>query len=219
MMHKFGTSTNYYFNNFKHYFREIPSITMELLLMDDFLENNEHLSSDIISYKYNRLAASFTSAAGIIFQKALLNIYKTNGCVTEEKIIEYLNSLDKKSILYQILSTEWSKYLNRIIVTREPLSIKGQKYVLGTLLASVVHQKIKTEKNNLNYLFKLINSTEDNDCNYSNLTSLLGIPIVKGKEIKMMKNFKNMIVESYKDEFNNIIDSKNSNDFPHYAKK
>lgn len=187
--------------------------------MDDFLENNEHLSSDIISYKYNRLAASFTSAAGIIFQKALLNIYKTNGCVTEEKIIEYLNSLDKKSILYQILSTEWSKYLNRIIVTREPLSIKGQKYVLGTLLASVVHQKIKTEKNNLNYLFKLINSTEDNDCNYSNLTSLLGIPIVKGKEIKMMKNFKNMIVESYKDEFNNIIDSKNSNDFPHYAKK
>ena len=122
----------------------------------------------------------------------ILNLYKqNNNCITQDILLNYLNSLDKNSKIYQLLSTRGERYLNEIVNSGSLQFHKRQRYVIGTILASDFHNKIKDNPGKISelcYLIDILGHTDllaDNDLK---ILSNLDIPIINNGKLSVSEN-------------------------------
>lgn len=146
---------------------------MEFLLQDYLFETTNYNSDEIITHKNNRLVETYDDAGAIIFENILLRLYRqNNNCITQDILLNYLNSIDKDSKIYELLSTKGEYYLNEIVKSGSLQFYKRQRYVIGTILASDFHKKIKNNPEKINqlcYLMDILGHTDlvsDSDLKY-----------------------------------------------------
>ncbi len=188
-------------SDIKQFLGETPTITIEYLLQDYLLNNSNYNHDEINIRLNNRLNTAYDDAIAIITEYLLLNLYQQNNHhLTPSIIIDYLNSLDKTSKLYQLLSTRGLGYLNDIVNKRHLQFPTRQRYVIGTILASDLYNQIQSAPLNITKLFRLIdilghnNTTIDND-----IITLkqLDIPIFHQNKIELIPVNISRLTKSY----------------------
>ncbi len=213
--HKFSQPKNQD-STIKQFLGETSTITMEFLLQDYLQESKEYNDEEITVRKNNRLIETYDDAGCIIFENTLVKLYKqNNNHLTQDVLLNYLNSLDENSKLYELLSTRGENYLNDIVKSGSLQFDKRQRYVIGTVLASDFHNKIQNQqekKDELCYLIDILGHTDlvaDNDLK---LLDTLDIPIVNNKELKINQDNITRLSNCYKNEVNNVLSYQKTND-------
>lgn len=193
----------------KQFLGETSTITIEFLLQDYLLENTEYDSNELTTRKNNRLIETYDDAGAILFENILLDLYqKNNNCITQEILLDYLNSLDKNSKIYKILSTRGEKYLSDIVNSGSLQFNRRQRYVIGTLLASDFHIKIKENPERISELFSLIDILGHTDLSAESDLKILSnssIPIINDNKIIASENDITRLLNGYIKEVNDII--------------
>ena len=135
---------------------EVPTITFEFLIID-YLKN---LNYDLSYWLKERLHNTYESAQKIDFEYQLYKLYKENNDYIDLNIIG--NYLQKDISKYQ--GQEFFDNFIPIIRIAAPTDkannlgfYQAQEYVLGTLLACELYNKIKNKQLNIQNLVDLIN--------------------------------------------------------------
>ncbi len=214
--HKFSQPKNQT-STIKQFLGETSTITMEFLLQDYLLKNPNYNDHEIMVHKNNRLVETYDDAGAIICENILIKLYKqNNNCITKDILLNYLNSMDKNSKIYELLSTKGESYLNEIVKLGSLQFYKRQKYVIGTILASDFHNKIEnnSEKTSqLCYLIDILGHTDlvaDTDLK---LLDTLDIPIVSNGELSISTDNIIRLSDCYKNEIDNVLSYKNTGNY------
>ena len=186
--HKFSQPKNQN-STIKEFLGETSTISMEFLL-EDYLTNNSYYDKNEISiYKNNRLHETVDDAGAILFERELLKLYqKSNGNLTQDVLLDYLNYMNKDSKLYALFFERGEKYLNSIVRTGTLSFPQRERYVIGTMLASDFHSKIKedsSEVQKLSYLIDVLGHSDITSSTDLKTLERVGIPIIKDGEIKV----------------------------------
>ncbi len=180
---------------------EVPTITIDLLLQDYLTESNKYSQNDIDERLKNRLMATYEDAGAITFEYYLLHLYKqNNNHVTPQILLDYLESLNKNSNLYQLFSIKGSQYLDEIVNKGHLQFPIRQRYIIGTMLASDFYSKITNDKSKITELFYLIDILRnDNTTLIKDLDSLekLNIPIIANKNIHISPQNLDSLTKAY----------------------
>lgn len=199
----------------KQFLGETSTISIEFLLQDYLLENTSYDSNEIATRKNNRLVETYEDAGAVLFENILLNLYKqNNNCITQDILLNYLNSLDKNSKIYQLLSTRGERYLNEIVNSGSLQFHKRQRYVIGTILASDFHNKIKDNPEKISelcYLIDILGHTDllaDNDLK---ILSSLDIPIINNGKLSVSENDIIRLSNCYMNEVTDVLNYQNKN--------
>lgn len=214
--HKFSQPKNQD-STIKQFLGETSTITMEFLLQDYLLKDTNYNGDEVIVHKNNRLVETYDDAGAIIFENILLKLYKRNdNCITKDILLNYLNSIDKNSKIYELLSTRGEKYLNEIVKSGSLQFYKRQRYVIGTILASDFHNKIKNnpeKTSQLCYLIDILGHTDlvaDSDLK---VLDTLDIPIVNNGELSISADDIIRLSDCYKNEVSNVLSYKNTGNY------
>ena len=214
--HKFSQPKNHD-STIKQFLGETSTITMEFLLQDYLFKDTNYSSDEIIVRKNNRLVETYDDAGAIIFENILLKLYKqNNNCITQDILLNYLNSMDKNSKIYELLSTRGENYLNEIVKHGFLQFYKRQRYVIGTILASDFHNKIKNSPEKINqlcYLIDILGHTDllaDSDLK---VLDTLDIPIVNNREFRINPDDMIRLSNCYKNEVNNVLSYQNTSNY------
>lgn len=201
----------------KQFLGESSTITMEFLLQDYLFKDINYNGDEVIVHKNNRLVETYDDAGAIIFENILLKLYKQNdNCITKDILLNYLNSIDKNSKIYGLLSTRGEKYLNEIVKYGSLQFYKRQRYVIGTILASDFHNKIKNnpeKTSQLCYLIDILGHTDlvtDSDLK---ILDTLDIPIVNNGELSISTDAMIRLSDCYKNEVDNVLSYKNTGNY------
>ena len=207
MTHKFSQPKNQN-SLIKSFLGEVTTISVELLL-EDYLYQNTNYGEEILNYKNNRIIDTFDDASAIIFENILVKLYlKNNEKLDENILIDFLNLMDKNSKLYRLFLKRGLSYLNEIMKSGSLQFYKRQRYVIGLVLASYIHDKIKNNPENKNILCHLIEILGNSDINMLKdleLLEKLDIPIIKNNQISIDEDKINLLSETYRKEINNIL--------------
>lgn len=194
--HKFSTPKKD--SILKKFLGETSSICMEFLLQDYLIDKYSYNDEFLIN-KYNRIQMLSKDASAIIIEYILLQLYKKNGCLTKDIILDYLKSKNaNKAFINRV-----NECLN-LIVSNESLTFpRRQRYVIGTLLASDLHNKIKSDKSKITDLFCLINILGHADYEINDDLKIL-------KKLGILNNPLNendikRLTSSYKEEIDDIL--------------
>lgn len=206
--HKFSQPKNQG-STIKQFLGETSSIAMEFLLQDYLFQKSDYDDNEILAHKNNRLLETYDDACSVLFENILLKLYKeSNGCVTQELLFEYLNSIDKDSNLYNILSSRGEQYLNEIVNSGHLNFYIRQRYVIGTVLASYYHDKIKNNPENVSQLCYLIDILGHTDLLADvdlKALSNLEVPIFKNCEINIDETEVSKLSKIYKSEVLDVL--------------
>lgn len=209
--HEFTHKLSHQKNNrstIKQFLGEVPTITVEFLLQDYLQQHTDYPDEEITIRKSNRISSTLEDAYAIIFENTLLKLYEqNNNCITEQVLQDYLDSLDPSSREFQVFSTKGPQYLNDIIASNSLQFYKRQRYVIGTLLASIIHQQIKSNKENYDQLIELIDILGHDDATLEqDLTKLgnLNIPIIHNQTISISSQDIETLTSSYKTELDDV---------------
>ncbi len=160
IVHEFTHRFSFIKNNnssLKKFFGETPTILSEFLLEEYLLDNGSFSKEEILKHKINRFKGVYDDSLAIIVQSILINLYRQNGFVNEEILLNYLDSLDKSSKLYEILCTK-SVSLIKEIIKREGIDFYNrQRYIIGLFCAL----NMMNDKNIIN--FKILVEVLKND--------------------------------------------------------
>lgn len=174
-------------------------------------------SDEIITHKNNRLVETYDDAGAIIFENILLRLYRqNNNCITQDILLNYLNSIDKDSKIYELLSTKGEYYLNEIVKSGSLQFYKRQRYVIGTILASDFHKKIKNNPEKINqlcYLMDILGHTDLVSDSDLKILETLDIPIVNNGEIRINPDGMIRLSDCYKSEVNNALSYQNTSNY------
>ncbi|MEG1597817.1 MAG: hypothetical protein RR359_06055 [Bacilli bacterium] len=210
--HKFSQPKNQN-STIKSFLGETSTITMEYLLQD-FLNENDYNDENMI-HKNNRFSETYDDACAIIFENILIRLYKENNHkITSDILKKYLSSLNKDSKLFEILSSNGEKFLNEIVKSGSLQFNKRQRYVIGTVLASDFHSKIKeniTKKEELFYLIDILGHTDLMTNDDLSLLGKLDIPIIENGQLKIGEQSMNRLTNNYKKEIEEIKITKKNN--------
>lgn len=214
--HKFSQPKNQD-STIKQFLGETSTITMEFLLQDYLFETTNYNSDEIITHKNNRLVETYDDAGAIIFENILLRLYRqNNNCITQDILLNYLNSIDKDSKIYELLSTKGEYYLNEIVKSGSLQFYKRQRYVIGTILASDFHKKIKNNPEKINqlcYLIDILGHTDLVSDSDLKILETLDIPIVNNGEIRINPDGMIRLSDCYKSEVNNALSYQNTSNY------
>ncbi len=179
---------------------EVPTITFEFLIID-YLKN---LNYDLSYWLKERLHNTYESAQKIDFEYQLYKLYKENNDYIDLNIIG--NYLQKDISKYQ--GQEFFDNFIPIIRIAAPTDkannlgfYQAQEYVLGTLLACELYNKIKNKQLNIQNLVDLINILGNNDLNLKEDVKLLEkmkIPIIKNYDLIFNEKIKEELTSNYK---------------------
>ncbi len=179
---------------------EVPTITFEFLIID-YLKN---LNNDLSYWLKERLHNTYESAQKIDFEYQLYKLYKENNDYIDLNIIG--NYLQKDISKYQ--GQEFFDNFIPIIRIAAPTDkannlgfYQAQEYVLGTLLACELYNKIKNKQLNIQNLVDLINILGNNDLNLKEDVKLLEkmkIPIIKNYDLIFNEKIKEELTSNYK---------------------
>lgn len=202
----------------KQFLGETSTICIEFLLQDYLIDNEEYCSDEILKRKNNRLMFyTYDDAGSMIFEHILLQLYKkNNNYITEDILLKYLDSIDKNTNLYKLMIHRGMRYLNEIVVSGHLNFPQRQRYVIGALLASDFHNKIKSDPQKISQLCDLIDilghtdlSTEDD----LKKLSTLDIPIVKNGKLSINESDIIRLSSCYKNEVLDVMSYQNKNDY------
>ena len=214
--HKFSQPKNQD-STMKQFLGETSTITMEFLLQDYLFNNTNYSDDEIIIRKNNRLVATYDDAGAIIVENILLKLYKqNNNCITKDILLNYLNSIDKNLKIYELLSTRCEKYLNEIVKSGSLQFYRRQRYVIGTILASDFHNKIKNnpeKTSQLCYLINILGHTDDDIDNDLKVLDTLDIPIINNGELSISTDNIIRLSDCYKNEVDNVLNYKNKGNY------
>ena len=212
--HKFSQPKNQN-STIKQFLGETTSLTIEFLLQDYLLKKTLYDEDEIKVRKNNRLLAVKDDAAAIIFEHTLLKLYQqNNGCLNQDILLNYLESMDKDSEIYKLFSKNGYDYLNDIVKNGTLSFPKRQRYVIGTLLASDLHDKIENDKTNIKQLVSLITILGKTDLTMDrDLKSLttLDLPLINNGKIEINDNTLTNLTACYKNEIANLSHTNGSN--------
>ena len=138
IVHEFTHRFSFIKNNnssLKKIFGETPTILSELLVEEYLLKNNSFSENEIFKHKINRFKAVYDDSLSILVQSILISLYKENGFINDKILINYLNSLDKESKLYEILFTNGLSLIKDIIKRESIDFYNRQRYVIGFFCA------------------------------------------------------------------------------------
>lgn len=201
--HKFSQPKNQN-SIIKQFLGETSTISMELLLEDYLIKNSCYDENEISIYKNNRLVETVDDAGAILFERELLKLYqKSNGHLTQDILLDYLNSMNKNSKLYELFFERGVKYFDSIIRKGVLSFPQRQRYVIGTILASDFHSQIKENTKNIQKLSSLIDVLGHSDITSDNdLKTLekIGVPIVKDGKIKITDETISKLTDCYEKE-------------------
>ena len=156
VVHKFSTPKNQN-SKIKNSLGEIPTITLEYLLSDYLLTNTSYSKEEILVYKYNSLIHNTYHSILIYIEYVLIKLYQNNDQINEVIINNYLNSLDKNSLEYQILKELLKKVVELLLENKCFTFFIRERYVIASLTGIYLKNQIKKDLNKINDLFTLIN--------------------------------------------------------------
>lgn len=212
--HKFSQPKNQD-STIKQFLGETSTISMEFLLEDYLLKNTDYDNREVLIRKNNRLATTYDDALGLLFENILLKLYKqNNNCITQEMLLNYLNSMDKNSRIYELFLERGERYLNDIVKKGCLQLYKRQRYVIGTVLASYFHNKIKNDKEMINvlcYLIDILGHTDFLAEEDLRILSNLDIPIVKHGNLSISEDDIITLIDCYRNEVSDVMPYQNKN--------
>lgn len=210
--HKFSQPKNQN-STIKQFLGETSTISIEFLLQDFLMESNKYSHEEIVVHKNNRLREVYDDAGAVLFENILIDLYrKNNNCITQQILLDYLNTISKDSKIYELLSVNGERYLNEIVNSGSLQFYKRQRYVIGTVLASNFHNTIKNDpkkKNELCYLIDILGHTNlvaDDDLK---IIETLDIPIIHDSEISISDSDIARLTSCYKNEVADVLNYKN----------
>ncbi len=212
MTHKLKMPYNQ-LSSISDYFEETASITIEFLLRDFLIEKNEFDYEEIMKYENNRFLDTLEGAGSIIFENILLNLYCENGnYINKKMIVNYLKQMDKDSKIGRLILKNQKYYLRNIIEANKLQFYMVRLYIIGTLLACDLYDKIKTDKKNIKSLFALIDKLGISSFEFeSDLEMLqkLDIPIINPNakpRFKLYRSYNKKRVGKLYDKFLDITE-------------
>lgn len=210
--HKFSQQ-KYQNSTIKSFLGETSTITMEFLMEDYLLNNTSYNKEEIITRKQNRFVDTYSDASAVLFEYTLLELYKKNGNITKDELLNYLNSLSKDSKKYKIFSTKGEEYLNDIVNKGNLQFPIRQRYVIGTTLACYFNQKKEAstvKKQQLSYLIDILGHTDLSFKDDIRIAKSLDIPIFKNNNFEITDDAIQRITDNYKSEMTNLLQKNNS---------
>ena len=212
--HKFSQPKNQD-STIKQFLGETSTISMEFLLEDYLLKNTNYDNREVLIQKNNRLATTYDDALALLFENILLKLYKqNNNCITKEILLNYLNSMDKNSRIYELFLERGERYLNDIVNKGCLQFYKRQRYVIGVVLASYFHNKIKNDKEMINvlcYLIDILGHTDFLAEEDLRILSNLDIPIVKHGNLSISEDDIITLIDCYRNEVSDVMAYQNKN--------
>ena len=204
--HKFSQPKNQD-SMIKHFLGEVSTIAIEFLL-EDYLRNFTNYDQEEIGIrKQNRIVSTYDDAGAVVFESILLKLYQEHHGITKEILLNYLDTLDRNSNIYYLLSTRGENYLNDIVTTGSFRFFERQRYVIGLLLASDIHKQIKKDPHYVEILIYLIDILGSTDLFFEKNLSLLkrlNISIMKNDTLNIGTQELMQLNESYKQELSSI---------------
>ncbi len=215
MVHKFSNPKNQA-STIKQFLGETSTICVEFLLKDYLISNGEYCSDEILKNKNNRLMFfTYDDAGSMIFEHSLLQLYKMNNhCITEDILVNYLDSIDKDIKLHRLMVHRGIRYLNEIVVSGHLNFPQRQRYVIGTILASDFHHKIENDSKKIEQLFHLIDILGHTDLSVDDdlkVLENLDIPIVKNGQLSIGEEDIIRLSNCYKKEVEDVMNYKSGN--------
>lgn len=148
-----------------NYFTEAVSLLYEELI-GDFVVRNEYITeNDFNILKCKRLRNTKFCALNIIFELELIKMKLKGIKISEENFTELLNSYDKPSIKYIIMSEGYKDISELMTISENGLKvISSQRYVIGAILTKELlnSTSVKDDFINLNHEVGNANSNIDN---------------------------------------------------------
>ena len=205
MTHKFSNAYKQ-FNFIKWFLAETTSTEMEFLLYDYLMSRGLFKKDNNINI-INIFAITYKEAFKVIFDYTLLKLYKeNNNHINITILLNYLDTLDEKSVLYKLFNKFTMFYL-RSIVKENNLHFKtSQRYVIGTIVACDFYKRKQQGENVLNELFKLIDILGRGYAiqkYFDELKSFLPIIDVSGFNIN--ESFLERLITSYKSVLEEVL--------------
>lgn len=209
MTHKFSSPKEQFYM-LKHFLGEVTSISMEFLLKDYLIENTDYDKAEILINNRNRLMHSvYFNSVYVIFESILLKLYKeNNNHVTQDNLEQYLNSLEKDSIIYQLLIYKKDEYLQQILDKNSLNFYTHQRYIIGTLLACDFHSKINDNPKKISELFSLIDilgNTKLEADKDLNILKKLDIPLIHNNQLIVTEYDLTRLRNDYKNEIADVL--------------
>lgn len=205
--HKFSQQ-KYQNSTIKSLLGETSTIAMEFLMEDYLLNNTSYSKEEIKARKQNRFIDTYSDAFAVLFEYTLLELYKKNGIITKDILLNYLNNLDKNSKEYEILSIKGEDYLNEIVNKGNLQFPIRQRYVIGTTLACDFMQKKEeniVKKQQLSYLIDILGHTDLTLEDDIRIVKGLDIPILKNNNFEITDESIERITNNYKTEINEVL--------------
>ena len=170
--------------------------------MEDYLLNNTSYSKEeTIRRKQNRLVDTYFDASAVLFEYTLLELYKKDGKITRESLLNYLNNLSKNSKEYEIFSIKGEEYLNEIVNKGNLQFPIRQRYVIGTALACDFLKKDTNDvakKEELSYLIGILGHSNFTIKDDINILKKLDIPIFSSDSIEFSSSSIERLSKNYK---------------------
>lgn len=178
---------------------ETNFITSEFLLQD-YLEQINFPNDEYYKFKLFRLCYMKSYMYGFLFRKMCIDIFLENNELNIELINKKISEMDDYDKLKQIFIKIKDESVKEIIQNGYEFRL-FQRYILGTLLASDLHQRIKDNPKSIQY-FKFLN---DNMYNLSlhELLLKIGENFFTEKKDEIVINYE--IIERIKKNFTSEI--------------
>lgn len=205
--HKFS-QLKYQNSTIKSFLGETSTIAMEFLMEEYLLNNTSYDKDEIKIRKQNRFIDTYSDASAVLFEYTLLELYKKNGIITKDILLNYLNSLDKNSKEYEILCVKGEDYLNEIVNKGNLQFPIRQRYVIGTVLACDFNQKKEesiVKKRQLSYLINILGHTDLTFEDDIRIVNELDISIFKNNSFYITDESLQRITNNYRTEINNVL--------------
>ena len=208
--HKFSQPKNQN-STIKSFFGEASSIVMEFLMQDYLLNNKDYDLKEIIKEKEIRLFMTELTAENFIITNELIKLYKENNTITKDIFSKYLNGLNKNSNIFKVFMKSGTPFLEDILKSKTLNITLLERYLLGPVVASNIHEKIKNDPKNINILFDLVDIFSHTDITIlEDLQKLesLDIEVIKNHEIDIDVITKKRLTKSYKKEVYDLLKNK-----------
>lgn len=185
----------------KSYLGETSTIATEFLMENYLLNNTSYSKEEIIKRKQNRLVDTYFDASAVLFEYTLLELYKKDGKITKESLLNYLNNLSKNSKEYEIFSIKGEEYLNEVVNKGNLQFPIRQRYVIGTALACDFLKKDTNDvakKEELSYLIGILGHSNFTIKDDINILKKLDIPIFSSDSIELSSSSIKRLSKNYK---------------------
>ena len=157
--HKFSFQKN---NNSKinGLIREVPSITMELLLEDYLLKNTQYSRDEILVNRNNELYELYNNSLKFMYEYIILDLYDRKGYISRDIVEDYIKK--EYSDISDKLLEEKDETLNYLKQYNKLGFYKRQRYILGMLFAINMSKNFNNDYSELFNLISVLGNTDIN---------------------------------------------------------